>query len=195
MRNFFVRAFCLLSVTVWLNACGGKTETRQPTTDSTQNTEPARTQSSADFSVTLQKILQPERGGLLRGVNLGDAIGRVTSLETAPLAEDSTTYKGFTERLTEGIDDEFADVLYRTDAQGRVVTIHVDVFLNEQAKVDTLLAELRRYFIQRYGAPQGMAKQITWNLPRNGQLRLGDESVRQAPGLAIEFSGGKKALQ
>ncbi|MCY7351546.1 MAG: hypothetical protein LH606_12920 [Cytophagaceae bacterium] len=195
MKTFFLNAFCLLGMAAFLGACGGDTETRQPSTDSTQTTEPASAKLPATVSLALQKILQPERGGLLRGVNLGDSVGRVMRLETAPLTEDSATYKGFNEVLTEGIDGEFADVLYRTDAQGRVVSIHVDVFLNQRAGVDKLLAELQRYFGQRYGTPQGTPQRNVWNLPQGQQLKLSAERVKQAPGLTIEFSGPKKTVQ
>lgn len=141
------------------------------------------------------KILKPEKGGLLRGIRLGDSIGRVTSLETIPLAEDSTTYKGYTEPLTEGVESEFADVLYRIDGQGRVREIQVDVFLNELPEVTALLAELRAYFSTRYGPGQTSGKRTEWALASGNRLVLSDESVKQAPGLRIAFARPENALQ
>lgn len=186
MNSF--RSATALAVVCWLlTACGSQPETRQPSVDS------ARTDSTASVvpvgaSDNLLKILKPEKGGLLRGIRLGDSVERVMSLETAPLAEDSTTYKGFTEALTDGVESEFADVLYRTDARSRVREIQVDVFLNELPEVSTLLAELRGYFSTKYGAGQTSGKRTTWRLPDGNQLTLSDESVKQAPGLRILFS-------
>lgn len=188
--NAFRPTTALAAVCWLLTACGSQPETRQPAAD------PARTDSTAlavpaDASANLLKILKPEKGGLLRGVRLGDPVERVTSLETVPLAEDSTTYKGFTEPLTDGVESEFADVLYRTDAQGHVRKIQVDVFLNEPDEVNTLLAELRGYFSTKYGPGQTASKRTTWALPDGTRLALSDESVKQAPGLRMLFSEGK----
>lgn len=193
MKTF--RSSAALAVACWLlAACGSQPETRQPAAD------PARVDTTsagivpAGASASLLKILKPEKGGLLRGVRLGDSVEQVTSLETAPLAEDSTTYKGFTEPLTDGVESEFADVLYRTDAQGRVREIQVDVFLNELPEVTALLAELRTYFSAKYGSGQPLGKRTEWALPGDNRLTLSDESVKQAPGLRIVFSAGNQAL-
>lgn len=171
-----------------LTACGNPPETRQPATDSAQSMV-GRPDSARGLSASLQKILKPEKGGLLRGVRLGDRVERVTHLETAPLAEDSSAYKGYTEYLTEGVESEFADILYHTDAQTRVTGIQVDVFLNQPAEVAALLAELRRYFTQRYGPAQEATRRSAWMLPEGTRLTVSDVSVRQAPGVRIEFSG------
>lgn len=186
--NFFHSATALAVVCWLLSACGSQPETRPPAAD------PARADSTAltvpaGASNNLLKILQPQRGGLLRGIRLGDPVERVASLETAPLAEDSTTYKGYTELLTDGVESEFADVLYRTDARGRVREIQVDVFLNDLPDVGALLAELRGYFTANYGPGQTSGKRTTWALPGGNRLALSDESVRQAPGLRMVFSG------
>lgn len=179
----------------WLSACNSQPETRQPATDSLHTSDSvASATTGAPLSATLQKILRPERGGLLRGVRLGDSVGKVTSTETAPLAEDSTTYKGFTEYFVEGSEDEFADVLYRTNAQGRVESIHVDVFLNEPSEVTTLLNELRSHLTQQYGEPNHDGKQNIWKTEKV-QITLRDVSVKQAPGLALDFAAAGTRLQ
>ena len=189
----FLRSAVTFVVVCWLlTACGSQPETRQPAPDSAPDTTANAVPAGA--SASLLKILKPEQGGLLRGIRLGDPVERVTSLETAPLAEDSTTYKGFTESLTDGVASEFADVLYRTDAQGRVREIQVDVFLNELAEVNTLMAELRGYFSSKYGTGQTSGKRVTWALPGGNQLVLSDESVKQAPGLRMVFSGTSQTL-
>lgn len=191
----FLSATALLAIFWLLSACGSQPETRQPAVDPAQMDTTAFGTVPAGASATLLTILKPEKGGLLRGIRLGDAIGRVMSLETAPLAEDSTTYKGYTEPLTEGVESEFADVLYRTDAQGRVRQIQVDIFLNELPEVTTLLTELRAYFSTKYGPGQTLGKRTEWTLSGDNRLVLSDESVKQAPGLRIEFSRSEKALQ
>lgn len=189
--NFF-RPVPTLVVACWLlTACGSQPETRQPAADSARADTTAQG-IPAGASANLLRILKPERGGLLRGVRLGDPVERVASLETVPLAEDSTTYKGFTEPLTDGVESEFADVLYRTDAQGRVREIQVDVFLNELSEVNTLLAELRGYFSSKYGPGQTANKRTEWTLPDGNRLVVSDESVKQAPGLRILFAVGKR---
>jgi hypothetical protein len=182
----------ILPLLALLTACGNPTETRQPAADSARIAAHAAG-SPADWSAALLQIVKPEKGGMLRGVRLGDPIERVTRLETGPVAEDSTTYKGFTEPLTEGVESEFADVLYFTDAQTRVTGIQVDVFLNQSSEVANLLAELRRYFTQRYGPARNAPRRSVWALPEGIRLTLSDESVRQAPGLRIRFTGDEKA--
>ncbi|MBC7892090.1 MAG: hypothetical protein H7Y12_07765 [Sphingobacteriaceae bacterium] len=178
-----------------LSACTSQPETRQPATDSLQLPDSVVSASTrVPLSATLQKILRPERGGLLRGIRLGDSVGKVTSTETAPLAEDSTAYKGFTEYFVEGSDDEFADVLYRTNAQGRVESIHVDVFLNEPSDVALLLNEFRAYLTQQYGEPAHDGKQSIWKMEKV-RVTLRDVSVKQAPGLALDFGSREVALQ
>ncbi len=191
MKTFLIRLS--LPLLALLTACGNPTETRPPAADSTASA--ASQPDPVELSASLQKILKPEKGGLLRGVRLGDSVERVTHLETAPLAEDSTAYKGYTESLTEGVESEFADILYRTDTQARVRGIQVDIFLNQPTEVATLLTELRRYFTQRYGPAQNAARRSTWALPEGVRLTVSDESVRQAPGVRIEFAGGGKAVQ
>lgn len=184
------RSAAVFPAALWLlTACGSQSETRQPAVDAAPTDSTALGSAPAGASATLLTILKPEKGGLLRGIRLGDAVDRVTSLETVPLAEDSTTYKGYTEPLTEGIESEFADVLYRTDAQGRVRQIQVDVFLNEPAEVNALLTELRAYFSTKYGPGQTLGKRTEWRLSGGNSLVLSDESVKQAPGLRLLFSG------
>ncbi len=184
-----------IGLAAWLSACNSQPETRQPAIDSLSTADSVnRTSAGAPLSATLQKILRPERGGLLRGVRLGDSVGQVTSTETAPLAEDSTTYKGFTEYFVEGNEDEFADVLYRTNTQGRVESIHVDVFLNEPSEVTTLLNELRAHLTQQYGEPSHDGKQSIWKTEKL-RVTLRDVSVKQAPGLALDFGAAGAKLQ
>lgn len=184
-----------VGLAAWLSACTSQPETRQPATDSLRTTDSVASASlGAPLSATLQKILRPERGGLLRGIRLGDSVGKLTDTETAPMAEDSTAYKGFTEYFVEGSEDEFADVLYRTNAQGRVESIHVDVFLNEPSDVATLLNELRAYLTRQYGESSHDGKQSIWKTEKV-RITLRDVSVKQAPGLSLDFGAREANLQ
>ncbi len=139
----------------------------------------------ADSSL-LQSILASETKGL-RGISIGDSITEVMRTEKAVLSEDSVDYKGFTQNFSDTSTDEFADILYKTDENGKVKNITIDVFLNEQAQTDKLIIECRDYYIKKYGNPIEKKLELVWKMPDGAELSLKDVSIKQAPGMQLRL--------
>ena len=130
--------------------------------------------------------------GKLRGFALGDSIQKVLAQERGILAEDSLTYKGFTQSFSANANDEFVDILYNTNAQGIVTGMTLDVFLNSQSQTDSLMAECREYCNKKYGAGLEKKLEIVWTMPDRSLLVLRDMSIKQAAGFQLKLMNGKK---
>ncbi len=147
-----------------------------------------------DYSSTFKAILKTD-AGMVRGLSIGDEMNVV--LESAPLSETQPTNgKSYTEYFDD-TDLNFADVLYVNDSENKISAISVDVFIEKQVAVDSLMSEFKGYFDKKYGQGKGISKMTVWKLAGgNNELMLQNVSTAKDPGLKIIFAKrGDELLQ
>jgi hypothetical protein len=147
-----------------------------------------------NYSPVFKAILKTD-AGMVRGLSIGDDMNVI--LESAPL---STSQPKNGKSYTEYFDDtdlNFADILYVNDADNKLGAISVDIFIEKQASVDSLMNEFKRYFDKKYGQGKGISKMTVWKLPDgNNELMLQNVSTAKDPGLKIVFAKhGSEILQ
>ena len=147
-----------------------------------------------DYSQTFNAILKTD-AGMVRGLSIGDEMNVI--LESAPLSETQPTNgKSYTEYFDD-TDLNFADVLYVNDSENKISAISVDIFIEKQVAVDSLMSEFKGYFDKKYGQGRGISKMTVWKLAGgNNELMLQNVSTAKDPGLKIIFAkSGDKLLQ
>jgi hypothetical protein len=118
-------------------------------------------------------------------------------VESAPLSETQPDNgKSYTEYFDD-TDLNFADILYVNDSENKIGAISVDVFIEKQASVDSLMNEFKGYFDKKYGQGKGISKMTVWKLAgTDNELLLQNVSTAKDPGLKIIFAkSGDKLLQ
>jgi hypothetical protein len=174
-------------------SCQDKKQTTESgviaSSDSTSNDS-----SLENYSPVLKAILKTD-AGMVRGLSIGDDMNVI--LESAPLSETQPENgRSYTERFDD-TDLNFADVLYINDSENKLGAISVDIFIEKQASVDSLMNEFKTYFEKKYGQGKGISKMMVWKLP-DGQheLMLQNVSTAKDPGLKFIFAkSGDKILQ
>lgn len=147
-----------------------------------------------DYSVSFKAILKTD-AGMVRGLSIGDEMRAV--VESAPLSESQPDNgKSYTEYFDD-TDLNFADILYINDSENKISAISVDVFIEKQVEVDSLMNELKGYFDKKYGQGKGISKMTVWKLAGgDNELMLQDVSTAKDPGLKIIFARrGDELLQ
>ena len=147
-----------------------------------------------DYSQTFKAILKTD-AGMVRGLSIGDEMNVI--IESAPLSESQPTNgKSYTEYFDD-TDLNFADVLYVNDSENKISAISVDVFIEKQVAVDSLMSEFKGYFDKKYGQGKGISKMTVWKLAGgNNELMLQNVSTAKDPGLKIIFAKrGDELLQ
>ena len=147
-----------------------------------------------DYSQTFNAILKTD-AGMVRGLSIGDEMNVI--LESAPLSETQPTNgKSYTEYFDD-TDLNFADILYVNDSENKISAISVDIFIEKQVAVDSLMSEFKGYFDKKYGQGRGISKMTVWKLAGgNNELMLQNVSTAKDPGLKIIFAkSGDKLLQ
>ena len=147
-----------------------------------------------DYSVSFKAILKTD-AGMVRGLSIGDEMRAV--VESAPLSESQPDNgKSYTEYFDD-TDLNFADILYINDSENKISAISVDVFIEKQVEVDSLMNELKGYFDKKYGQGKGISKMTVWKLAGgNNELMLQNVSTAKDPGLKIIFAKrGDELLQ
>ena len=139
-----------------------------------------------DYSQTFKAILKTD-AGMVRGLSIGDEMNVI--IESAPLSESQPTNgKSYTEYFDD-TDLNFADVLYVNDSENKISAISVDVFIEKQVAVDSLMSEFKGYFDKKYGQGKGISKMTVWKLAGgNNELMLQNVSTAKDPGLKIIFA-------
>lgn len=164
-------------------------ETTSAVVDSTSNIP-----SIENYGAVFKAILKTD-AGMMRGLSIGDEMKSI--VESAPLSETQPDYgKSYTEYFDDN-DLNFADVLYVNNSENKIGAISVDVFIEKQPSVDSLMKEFKGYFDKKYGVGKGISKMTVWKLPAtDNQLMLQDVSTAKDPGLKIIFAkSGDKLLQ
>ena len=186
--NLYFLIICLFFV-----ACQEK---KQETTvdSSTTNTETKveESLSSDEYSAIFKAIMKSDKG-MARGVSIGDAIETLKET-TLPSETQPENGKGFTEYFDD-TDLNFADILYVKSPENKVEAIAIDIYIERQTAVDSLMTEFKGYFNKKYGKGEGQ-KTITWKVKGSeNELVLQDVSTEKDPGLKIVFAKkGDKSL-
>jgi hypothetical protein len=184
--------FALLFLVMSLTSCQDKKQTPETTSvrvDSTSNIP-----SLENYSAAFNAILKTD-AGMVRGLSIGDEMNSI--VESAPLSETQPDKgKSYTEYFDD-TDLNFADILYVNDSENKIGAISVDVFIEKQASVDSLMNEFKGYFDKKYGIGKGISKMTVWKLAgTDNELLLQNVSTTKDPGLKIIFAkSGDKLLQ
>ena len=147
-----------------------------------------------NYGPTFNAILKTD-AGMVRGLSIGDEMNVI--LESAPLSETQPTNgKSYTEYFDD-TDLNFADILYVSDSGNKISAISVDIFIEKQVAVDSLMSEFKGYFDKKYGQGKGISKMTVWKLEGgNNELMLQNVSTAKDPGLKIIFAKrGDELLQ
>ena len=132
---------------------------------------------------------------MVRGLSIGDEMDSI--VESAPFSETQPNNgKSYTEYFDD-TDLNFADVLYVKDVKNKIGAISVDIFIEKQVAVDSLMNEFKGYFNKKYGQGKGISKMMVWKLTgTSNELLLQNVSTAKDPGLKIIFAkNGNKFLQ
>lgn len=185
--------FALLLLAFVQSSCSDKKETiksdKVTTTDSTSQVNKLE-----NYSLPFNAILKTG-AGMIRGLSIGDEMNVI--LESAPLSESQPTNgKSYTEYFDD-TDLNFADIIYMSDSQNKISAISVDIFIEKQVAVDSLMGEFKGYFDKKYGKGKGISKMIVWKLAGGiNELMLQNVSTAKDPGLKIIFAKrGDELLQ
>lgn len=168
-----------------LMACQEKKESTQ--TDSNISTN-AKDGSSAleNYSTIFQAILKTEKG-MARGVKIGDNIDAIKET-TLPSETPAENGKSFTEYFDD-TDLNFADILYVRSPDNTVATIAIDVYIERQTAVDSLMNEFKGYFETKYGKAVVKDKSVIWQLADGkNNLLIQNVSTEKDPGFKIVFA-------
>lgn len=191
MKNSYVY-FALLLLVMSQMSCQDKKQTSETTSvavDSTSNIP-----SLENYSIAFNAILKTD-AGMVRGLSIGDDMSSI--VESAPLSETQPDNgKSYTEYFDD-TDLNFADILYVNDSENKIGAISVDVFIEKQTSVDSLMNEFKGYFDKKYGTGKGISKMTVWKLAgTENELLLQNVSTAKDPGLKIIFAkSGDKLLQ
>jgi hypothetical protein len=173
-------------------SCQDKKQSTENTSVMVDST--SKVPSIENYSTNFKAILKTD-AGMVRGLSIGDEMSVI--LESAPLSETQPDNgKSYTEYFDD-TDLNFADVLYVNDSDNKIGAISVDIFIEKQTTVDSLMAEFKGYFDKKYGQGKGISKMTVWKLVGgNNELMLQNVSTAKDPGLKIIFAkSGDKLLQ
>ncbi len=192
MKNSYAY-FALLLLVMSQISCQDKKQSSETTAavavDSTSNVL-----SLENYSPAFKAILKTD-AGMVRGLSIGDEMNVI--LESAPLSETQPDNgKSYTEYFDD-TDLNFADILYVNDSENKISAISVDIFIEKQTAVDSLMSEFKGYFDKKYGQGKGISKMAVWKLAgTDNELMLQNVSTAKDPGLKIIFAkSGDRLLQ
>lgn len=177
--------FALLLFVLAQISCQDKKQTAESdaiiTTDST-----SQINNLENYSPTFNAIFKTN-AGMVRGLSIGDEMSAI--VESAPLSETQPNNgKSYTEYFDD-TDLNFADILYVNDSENKISAISVDIFIEKQVAVDSLMSEFKGYFNKKYGQGKGISKMTVWKLAgENNELMLQNVSTAKDPGLKIIFA-------
>ena len=192
MKKTYVYFALLLFLIAQISCQDKKRTTESDATFSSDST--SKVSIFNNYSPTFKTIFKTD-AGMVRGLSIGDEMNAI--VESAPLSESqSDNGKSYTEYFDD-TDLNFADVLYVNDSENKISAISVDVFIEKQTAVDSLMNEFKGYFDKKYGQGKGISKMMVWKLAGgNNELMLQNVSTAKDPGLKIIFAkSGDKLLQ
>jgi len=176
---------------ILLIACQDKKESTQTETSSPESSL-AGSSALENYSSIFQAILKTD-AGMARGVKIGDNIDTINET-TLPSETPAENGKSFTEYFDD-TDLNFADILYVRSAQNKVEAITIDVYIERQTAVDSLMNEFKGYFDTKYGKGTSIEKATTWQLADGkNSLLLQNVSTEKDPGLKIIFANKENKI-
>ena len=188
VKTYFLLVFIGIEVGLaMLIGCDTKTQQRTEQTtpaDQPAANNPTETAPASNQSELLKTIIGTPGQGLFRGINFGDNISKVRSMELFEMFEDTPTYVGFTHE-TENL--ESVDVLYYFDKNNRVNGVSVDVFLNSEKSVKELMYQFETYLSGKFGASTRSKNAFDWKTAKT-RVRLQDASQARDFGIKIIFT-------
>ena len=191
MKNSYAY-FALLFLVLSQMSCQDKKKSSEITSVAGDSTLKVLT--LENYSNAFKAILKTD-AGMVRGLSIGDEMNSI--VESAPFSETQPNYgKSYTEYFDD-TDLNFADVLYVNDVKNKIGAISIDIFIEKQVAVDSLMNEFKGYFNKKYGQGKGISKMMVWKLTgTNNELMLQNVSTAKDPGLKIIFAkNGDKFLQ
>lgn len=193
MKKYYAH-FTLLLLVVSQMSCQEKKqsfETDKSLVGDSTLISPSELDNSSPFFRSVLKT----NAGMVRGLSLGDDFATIK--ESAPLSEaQPDNGKSFTENFDDmGLN--FVDIKYLKNIDNKVSVISVDIFVEKQSSVDSLMSEFKSYFENKYGTGKGITKMMVWKLPDGlNVLKLQNVSTAKDPGLKIVFAkSGDEMLQ
>jgi hypothetical protein len=186
--------FTLLFLGISQISCQDKKQSSETETSLVADSTSTNSSELENNSPVFKAVLKTN-AGMVRGISVGDDFGTIK--ESAPLSE-SQPENG--KSFTESFDDmglNFADVLYVKNVDNKVGAISIDIFVEKQAAVDSLMNEFKGHFDSKYGVGKGISKMMVWKLPDGlNVLKLQNVSTAKDPGLKIIFAkSGNEMLQ
>ncbi len=185
MKKYYAY-FALLFLVISQMSCQDKKQSSETEisliADSTSISHSELENNSSVFKAVLKT-----NAGMVRGISVGDDF--TTIKESAPLSESQPDNgKSFTESFDDmGLN--FADILYVKNTDNKVDAIAIDIFVEKQTTVDSLMNEFKGHFDSKYGVGKGISKMIVWKLPDGlNVLKLQNVSTAKDPGLKIVFA-------
>lgn len=179
----------------WLLLVFSCTETKKETAGEQKDTlaevKNPKPATLAHYGTRLQQIVKSDEG-VLRGINFGDDVEKVKSIENGAALEDTTDHIGYRVELG---DYEDLDVRYHLNKNGRVWGFTLDIYLNQKSSVDSLFNDFRSYFTEQFGPGSfdNHNNMVAWNLSDSLKTVVKDVSIKQAPGLQIQIMDYKLA--
>jgi len=165
-------------------SCKDKKQTFEHTSVAVDST--SQVPAFKEYSEVFRAILKTDFG-MVRGLSIGDEMKSI--VESAPLSETQPNDgKSYTEYFDD-TDLNFADILYVNNSENKIGAISIDVFIEKQTSVDSLMNEFKVYFDKKYGQGKGISKMTIWKLAgSNNELLLQNVSTAKDPGLKIIFA-------
>lgn len=145
---------------------------------------PPKTVNKNSTTNALLKKIMGNGEGLLRGVNFGDDISTIRKNEKLELFEQDTTHIGYT---FDTPDLETVDILYGKDANGKLNSVQLDIYMNSDESNEELYRAVNDYFNIKFGKMTETGGNATWSLTPRGILTVKKVKTNLDRGLEVKF--------
>ncbi|WP_420146565.1 hypothetical protein [Spirosoma sp.] len=181
--NTNLLAVVTLGLTFFFYGCGGDKTAQNQSADSTQTINSSVASTNVAITGRLAELSLTNDSDW-RGINLGDDIAKVKTIEKGKPFESDEKHIGYT---IEFQNLETADMLYYQSNQ-KVSAIEVDLFLNSGQSVADYQKELEPYFTARFGTPKPADKTMIWTGKDGKSVTLTDVSKGKDFGLKVKIA-------
>lgn len=111
-----------------------------------------------NIATIFNKIIGNQEG-VFRGYEFGDDLRKIQESEVLEQFEDVKTNIGYT---FDSPTMETVDILYFRDAEDKLKSINIDIYLNSEEESKQMLQAFTNYFTVRYGEPTVQIGLPTW---------------------------------
>ena len=184
MRTYFLLVV-VCALPLFFSACGNTKQTdQQALTDHAPAVE-TETAGSTNVAVSARLAeLGLTTNSEWRGINLGDAFGKVKATEKGESFERDAEHVGYTVDIK---NIQTMDILYYQTG-GKVSAIDVDLFLNSRQSVTDYQTDLVAYFTSLYGNVTANDGSAVWAGAKRIRVTLTDVSKGKDFGLKIKMA-------